>query len=78
MKTIKGELEIDAERGVIYFHAAEGPRAGTSMLRICGLPRIGAGVNMNKATFIDVTVEDEQTQVGVTLESRGLLVSKDE
>ena len=32
---IKGELEIDALRGVIYFH--EG-KTGTTLLRICRLP----------------------------------------
>jgi hypothetical protein len=31
---IKGELEIDRERGVIYFHSAQGYTA----LRICNLP----------------------------------------
>ena len=37
METIKieGQLEIDTERGVIYFHSNE---TGWSKLRICGLP----------------------------------------
>lgn len=36
--TIDGQLEIDHERGVIYFHATEGPLAGASVLRLCRLP----------------------------------------
>ncbi len=36
--TIKGELEIDQERGVIYFHAYEGNLKGLSQLRISQLP----------------------------------------
>lgn len=35
---IEGQLEIDVERGVIYFHAAEGPLKDCSLLRISGLP----------------------------------------
>lgn len=31
---LDGQLEIDTERGVIYFHAAQ----GFTMLRICRLP----------------------------------------
>jgi len=33
--TIEGQLEIDHERGVIYFHEN---KTGTSLLRICSLP----------------------------------------
>lgn len=33
---IQGELEIDHDRGVIYFHSV---KSGTSVLRICGLPK---------------------------------------
>lgn len=33
---IDGELEIDQERGVIYFHSA---MTGTTVLRICQLPK---------------------------------------
>lgn len=32
---IRGELEIDHERGVIYFHSDE----GYTVLRVCSLPR---------------------------------------
>jgi hypothetical protein len=39
---IKGELEVDSERGVIYFHTWNARVAsvwgGTTLLRICGLP----------------------------------------
>jgi len=40
--TIKGVLEIDAERGVIYFHSGNQMDAliyGTTPLRICSLPK---------------------------------------
>lgn len=33
--TLKGYLEIDEQRGVIYFHSEED---GTTKLRICRLP----------------------------------------
>ncbi len=33
---IDGQLEIDQERGVIYFHSAI---TGTTLLRICSLPK---------------------------------------
>lgn len=40
--TIRGQLEIDAERGVIYFHTTDPAAAmrlgGITMLRICSLP----------------------------------------
>lgn len=35
---IQGELQIDEERGVIYFTPTEGPKAGATLLRICRLP----------------------------------------
>jgi hypothetical protein len=34
-KSYRGELEIDHERGVIYFHLGD---TGISLLRICQLP----------------------------------------
>lgn len=34
-KKIKGELEIDSERGAIYFHSE---KTGTTVLRMQGLP----------------------------------------
>lgn len=38
--TVKGELEIDSERGVIYFHANEpNESGGVTILRICRLPK---------------------------------------
>ncbi len=33
---IQGELEIDQERGVIWFHSTE---VGCTLLRICRLPK---------------------------------------
>ena len=33
-KTYEGQLEIDSDRGVIYFHNNN----GCTLLRICGLP----------------------------------------
>ena len=40
---IKGQLEIDHERGVIYFHAADAQFVADhgviTVLRICNLPR---------------------------------------
>jgi hypothetical protein len=33
---IRGELEIDQDRGVIYFHSLE---QGITALRICNLPK---------------------------------------
>lgn len=35
-RTYEGQLEIDAERGVIYFHSAA---TGVTLLRICGVPK---------------------------------------
>lgn len=35
---INGQLEIDSERGVVYFHASEGDLAGGTVLRINSLP----------------------------------------
>lgn len=35
---IKGELEIDADRGVIYFHSESGQTIGQTLVRICKLP----------------------------------------
>lgn len=33
---IEGQLEIDHERGVIYFHSS---KTGSTVLRICRLPK---------------------------------------
>jgi hypothetical protein len=48
---INGQLEVDADRGVIYFHNSTN---GASTLRICGL----------KGQLIDFTVE---TQIDITM-----------
>lgn len=41
--TVAGQLEIDVDRGVIYFHASDSAFAekfqGVTVLRICGLPK---------------------------------------
>ena len=53
---IKGELQIDFERGVIYFHTSvEAQEAGfcPTPIRICGLGRIGYPLNDRQ---IDLTV----------------------
>jgi hypothetical protein len=51
MRTIRGVLEIDEQRGVVYFTGEPGP-ASWFRLRICQLPKpVPEGV-----TYIDVTV----------------------
>lgn len=45
--SIAGELEVDAARGVVYFHGI----TGQTHLRICGLPPDG----LSTGVFIDVT-----------------------
>lgn len=47
MIRIKGELEIDTDRGVIYFHSSE---TGWTVLRICKLGKINEPVK-----HIDIT-----------------------
>lgn len=48
-KKIDGQLEIDSDRGVIYFHSKEGYTA----LRICSLPK---PIPIPKvSTMLDVT-----------------------
>jgi len=62
----KGELEIDTNRGVIYFHSEE---YGRTMLRICRLPKIPADT-----TFIDLT---HMWGVSFTLENGSVRVSNE-
>lgn len=38
-KMIEGVLEIDKERGVIYFHSTDDTTYGVTILRICRLPK---------------------------------------
>ena len=45
---IKGELEIDQERGVIYFHSDQ----GWTVLRICRLPK---PMPINNPEMLDIT-----------------------
>ena len=50
---IKGQLEIDHERGVIYFHA---DTTGHTVLRICHLPVIpGYAHGGIPGTLLDIT-----------------------
>lgn len=57
MTKLKGELEIDHERGVIYFHTTDEKyvmAAGiVTPLRICHLPR-----PIPKERFLDISVGD--------------------
>jgi len=53
-QSIHGVLEIDAQRGVIYFTPTEGERAGATLLRICSLP-VDVRPALEKPTFIDLT-----------------------
>jgi len=50
---IPGELEIDHERGVIYFHTEDEEISlkygGVTILRICGLPKL-------RESAIDITL----------------------
>jgi hypothetical protein len=51
-KTIKGELEVDTLRGVIYYHNHTN---GISTLRICGLKGL-VGLDFTIRTQLDLTV----------------------
>ena len=51
-KKIQGELEIDAERGVIYFHSN---KTGTTILRICRLPKPIPEVDTESGALLDIT-----------------------
>lgn len=52
MSTHQGELEIDHERGVIYFHG----HTGQTMLRICRLPKpIPHVANIDTDEMWDIT-----------------------
>lgn len=53
---IQGELEMDHNRGVVYFHAKDGPQAGITIVRVSGLENLVPGsivdVGGGKATVI--------------------------
>ncbi len=57
---IEGQLEIDRERGVIYFHSA---MTGATMLRVCNLPKpipdprwiISNGAVKKTGVMLDIT-----------------------
>lgn len=57
---IEGELEVDAERGVLYFHSLT---RGMTTLRICGLKNVLFGF-------------DEGTQLDITHQADPVMVSK--
>lgn len=67
---IKGELQIDTDRGVIYFHAdiIEQQRMGAcpTPLRICGLGPISN----------DKIMEGNQIDVIIRLQASGEMVAK--
>ena len=46
---LKGELEIDHDRGVIYFHNEK----GYTTLRICSLPTIPKPTRAKGVTYFD-------------------------
>lgn len=51
--TIKGELELDHDRGVIYFHSYV---TGQSVLRVCRLPiPIPNPTDENGNNLLDIT-----------------------
>ena len=49
---LNGQLEIDAERGVIYFHSKE---TGATVLRICNLPKPIPETDAGMRRGIDIT-----------------------
>lgn len=53
-QTIEGILEIDGDRGVIYFHASPGQNLAPTPLRICSLPKPIPLVT--ETTSLDVTL----------------------
>ena len=53
---IKGELEIDQRRGVIYFHSTDSRLKGLTVLRICRLPRpIPNPLEQTEDMLLDIT-----------------------
>ena len=54
--TFDGQLEIDTDRGVIYFHSTD---LVATNLRICGMPKMDREV-----LFIDITLRDGKAIVG--------------
>ncbi|MBF0554290.1 MAG: hypothetical protein HQK96_06965 [Nitrospirae bacterium] len=51
-KKISGELEVDVERGVVYFHSP----VGATVLRICGL-KIPKKFGNSATDSIDITLK---------------------
>jgi hypothetical protein len=48
-----GQLEIDEDRGVLWFTPMLGDQKGRTTLRICGLPK---GIDLNKP-LQDIAIE---------------------
>lgn len=55
---LEGELEVDAERGVLYFHNT---RNGATTLRICGLKNLLFG--FDAGTQLDITHQGDPVMV---------------
>jgi hypothetical protein len=70
MTAIQGSLEIDYDRGVIYFHAD----TGITLLRISKLPL--PMPNKSALTFIDVTASDAGTGYNTKVESPDSMQAK--
>lgn len=50
-QVIKGQLEVDNNRGVIYFHASD----GHTLLRICSLPHPIPDILRGLDSWLDIT-----------------------
>ncbi len=51
-KTFEGQLEVDSERGVIYFHSND---TGTTLMRICRLPTPIPLPEVGKSMSLDIS-----------------------
>jgi hypothetical protein len=53
IERVDGQLEIDTDKGIIYFHAAKTGRTGRTIMRICRVPYLS---NFNpQLDVIDIT-----------------------
>lgn len=62
---LEGELEVDAERGVLYFHNL---RNGATTLRICGLKNVLFGFDVG--TQLDITHQADPVMVSQMFERK--------
>lgn len=69
--SIPGIMEIDTERGVIYFHSSE---KGHSALRICGLPTPIPDPS-EYGEMLDITVTPPGKQSGIEMSQPASFVS---